>query len=81
MVRTRRDGDKFCRVNGKNKLLSDFLNEKKLLKSQKDKLLLLVKGDVVYAVLGLEVAEEVKIDENTKKIIYIVKENETYDER
>ena len=81
VVRTRRDGDKFCRVNGKNKLLSDFLNEKKLLKSQKDKLLLLVKGDVVYAVLGLEVAEEVKIDENTKKIIYIVKENETYDER
>ena len=44
-------------------------------------MLLLVKGDVVYAVLGLEVAEEVKIDENTKKIIYIVKENETYDER
>ncbi len=81
VVRTRRDGDKFCRVNGKNKLLSDFLNEKKLLKSQKDKLLLLVKGDVVYAVLGLEIAEEVKIDENTKKIIYIVKENETYDER
>lgn len=81
VVRTRKDGDKFCRVNGKNKLLSDFLNEKKLLKSQKDKLLLLAKGDVVYAVLGLEIAEEVKIDENTKKIIYIVKENETYDER
>ncbi len=81
VVRTRKDGDKFCRVNGKNKLLSDFLNEKKLLKSQKDKLLLLAKGDVVYAVLGVEVAEEVRIDENTKKIIYIVKENETYDER
>ncbi|MGN1042654.1 MAG: tRNA lysidine(34) synthetase TilS [Christensenellales bacterium] len=74
VIRTRRDGDKFCRVNGKNKLLSDFLNEKKLLSTEKDGLLLLASGSTVYAVLGVETAEEAKIDENTEKILHIVKE-------
>lgn len=74
VIRTRRDGDKFCRVNGKNKLLSDFLNEKKLLSTEKDGLLLLASGSTVYAVLGVEIAEDAKIDENTKKILHIVKE-------
>lgn len=75
VVRKRADGDKFHRVNGKNKLLSDFLNEKKLLKQEKDSLLVLAKGHTVFAILGLEVAEEGKIDENTKVILYTVKED------
>lgn len=78
VVRKRADGDKFHRVNGKNKLLSDFLNERKLLKQEKDSLLVLAKGNTVFVVLGLEVAEEGKIDEDTKVILYTVKED-TYD--
>ena len=77
VVRTRRDGDKFWRVNGKNKLLSDFLNEKKLTKRQKDNLLVLAKEDVVYAILGLETAEQAKAD---KDYLIIIKEKMTYDE-
>jgi len=74
VVRRRKDGDRFRRVNGKSKLLSDFLNEKKLLKSEKDSVLVLAKGNVIYAVLGTEVAEEAKVDENTKNIYYVIKE-------
>ncbi len=74
VVRTRQDGDKFHRVNGKNKLLSDFLNEKKLVKQEKDSLLVLAKGSEVFVILGLEVGEGAKIDENTKKILLTVKE-------
>ena len=60
VVRERKDGDVFTKVNGKKKLLSDYLNEKKLLKHQKDALLVLAKGNVVYAVLGLDTADEAK---------------------
>ena len=64
VVRERRDGDVFTKVNGKRKLLSDYLNEKKLVKHQKDALLVLAKGNVVYAVLGLETADEAKAEQN-----------------
>ena len=71
VVRERRDGDVFTKVNGRKKLLSDYLNEKKLLKHQKDALLVLAKGNVVYAVLGLDVADEAKAEE---KYLWIKKE-------
>lgn len=74
ILRTRRDGDTFHRVNGKKKLLSDFLNEKKLTDTEKNACIVLANGSVIYAILGIEVAEEVKIDENTDKIIKITKE-------
>ena len=78
VVRTREDGDKFCRVNGKNKLLSDFLNEKKLTKYEKDSLLVLAKKNVIYAILGLETAEQAKAE---NEYLHILKEKVTYDER
>ena len=74
VIRTRRDGDKFCRVNGKNKLLSDFLNEKKLNKNEKESVLVLAKGDVVYAILGVETAEQAKAED---RYLTIIKERET----
>ena len=37
----------------------------------RDKLLLIAKDNIVYAVLGVEIADEVKIDENTKNIYLI----------
>lgn len=74
LIRSRRDGDYFHRVNGKNKLLSDFLNEKKLTKTEKDALLVLAEGSTVYAILGLEVAEQAKIDNDATTIINIIKE-------
>ncbi len=74
VVRTRLDGDTFRRVHGKNKLLSDFLNEKKLNAFQKEKILVLAQGSTVYAVLGIETAESVKVAENG--VFLIVKKEE-----
>ena len=68
VIRTRKDGDKFRSVNGRGKLLSDYLNEKKLPKHQKDALLVMAKGEVVYAILGLDVAEEAKAEKNYLRI-------------
>ena len=69
VIRTRRDGDVFKRVNGKTKLLSDFLNDKKLTKIQKDKLLVIAKDNTVFAILGLETADSVKVQNLEKNII------------
>lgn len=73
IVRERLPGDLFRRVNGKKKLLSDFLNEKKLTKIEKDAILVLAKGRTVYAVLGLETAEEAKVSDGDR-ILHIIKE-------
>ena len=69
VIRTRKDGDVFKRVNGKTKLLSDFLNDKKLTKIQKDKLLVIAKENTVFAILGLETADSVKVQNLEKNII------------
>lgn len=74
VIRQRKNGDEFKRVNGKTKLLSDFLNERKLPKPEKDALLVLAEGSTVFAVLGIETADAVKIDNDTKRIIYIIRE-------
>lgn len=74
LIRTRLTGDKFKRVNGRTKLLSDYLNGIKMSVLEKRRLLLLAKNNIVYAVLGVETSDLVKVDENTKSIIHIIKE-------
>jgi len=73
VIRTRLDGDTFKSVNGRTKLLSDYLNAKKLNAFEKAATLVLACGLTVYAVLGLEVADAVKVDEKTKTITEITK--------
>lgn len=74
-IRTRKDGDVFKKVNGKTKLLSDFLNEKKLPIYQKNRILVLAKDNEIFAVLGIETADSVKVENLQKdKIIHIIKE-------
>ena len=62
VIRRRNTGDTFRRVNGKNKQLGDFLNEKKLNAFEKEKLLVLACESTVLAVLGLETADAVKAE-------------------
>lgn len=76
LVRRRRNGDEFRRANGRAKLLSDFLNEKKLARSEKDALLTIAKGSIVYAALGLEIGDVVKITPETTKMYRIKKEKD-----
>ncbi|MFA6867284.1 MAG: tRNA lysidine(34) synthetase TilS [Clostridia bacterium] len=74
VVRTRLEGDKFKRVNGHSKLLSDYLNSIKMNVLEKRRLLLLASGSEIYAILGVETNDKVKVDDNTKTIIHIIKE-------
>ena len=70
-VRTREAGDEFRRCGGKNKSLSDYLTDLKIPKNMRDNLLVIACGKRVYAVLGVDIAEEVKIDENTVRMVKI----------
>lgn len=74
VIRSRLCGDVFKRVNGKTKLLSDFLGEQKLPSTEKEKILVLADRQTILAVLGYETSDLIKIDNTTKKIIHIIKE-------
>ena len=74
VIRTKKDGDTFKTVNGKTKNLSDFLCEKKIPLTKRENLLVIAVESVVYAVLGVAIAEQIKIDETTKNVAKITKE-------
>jgi tRNA(Ile)-lysidine synthase len=71
VVRTRRTGDVFRRYKGAEKSLSDYLTDQKLPQTERDRLLVLACGSRIYAVLGHEIAEQAKIDKNTKNILIV----------
>jgi tRNA(Ile)-lysidine synthase len=73
LVRTRREGDIFKACNGRTKLLSDYLQQKNIPLRVRNSLLLLAKEQTIYAVLGTEISDLIKIDENTKNIYEIKK--------
>lgn len=76
VVRTRKEGDKFKRYGGGTKSLSDYLTDVKMPLYMRDKLLLIAKDSTVYAVLGVEISDELKIDETTTKK-YLINIGET----
>lgn len=65
VVRTRKEGDKFKRYGGGTKNLGDYLTDIKIPLYMRDKLLLIAKDSTIYAVLGVEISDEIKIDETT----------------
>ncbi len=71
VVRTREEGDRFRRCGGREKKLSDYLTDIKIPRYMRDKLLLIACGQKVYAILGVEISDEVKITESTQKIYKI----------
>lgn len=76
VVRTRYAGDVFCRCGGKQKSLSDYFIDEKVPARVRSERLLLASGNRVLAVLGQEVSEEIKIDENTRRIYRVICTNE-----
>ncbi len=74
VIRTRQDGDTFKRCGGRTKKLNDFLTDTKMPVSERDKLLVIAQEGEVLAVMGVEIADKIKIDKNTKEIIKIIKE-------
>ncbi len=70
--RFRQEGDKIERFGGGKKSLKKFFNEEKIPPKEREYLPLIAEREKkVYAVCGVEIAESVKVDENTKNCIYI----------
>ena len=74
VFRFRKEGDTFEKYGGGTKRLKKFLNEKKIAMEERDFLPLLAQadGNRVYAVCGVEIAEQIKVDENTKTKRYLI---------
>ena len=70
-IRNRKDGDIFKRYKGSTKNLGDYLTDIKVPKRNRDNLVVLAKGSVVYALPQYEIADLIKIDESTKNIAYM----------
>jgi len=68
-VRFRKNGDKFTKFGGKTKKLNDFFNEKGVPPRLRDSVPLLVKDSRILAVVGYEIADEVKVTKDTKRFV------------
>ena len=73
VFRFREEGDEIRRFGGGLKSLKKFFNEKKIPVEEREYLPLIAEADgkTVYAVCGVEIAEEVKITEKTQNALYI----------
>ena len=67
--RFRRSGDVFKRYKGGTKSLGDYLTDVKVPVRLRDELVVLAKDNEVFAIVGVEISDKAKIDENTKTII------------
>ncbi len=68
-LRTRKPGDTFKKFGGGSKSLGDYFTDIKLPLRTRDKIILLVNGKEVLAILGIAISETVKVDKTTKRII------------
>lgn len=65
VIRFRKKGDKFTKFGGGTKSLSDYLTDKKVPQSLRDKLPLVCDGSEVLIVGGVEISDKIKVDEST----------------
>ncbi len=71
--RFRREGDEMTVFGGGTKSLKKLFNEKKIPPKERGYLPLIAEeSGRVYAVCGVEISDSVKVDENTKNLLYIV---------
>lgn len=73
LFRFRQDGDFIQRFGGGKKTLKKFFNEEKIPVDEREWLPLLAQADgkEVFAVCGVEISEKIKVDDSTKKVLYI----------
>ena len=62
-------GDKFTKFGGGTKSLKSYLTDIKMNPTDKDGLVVLASGKDVLVIPSVEIAETVKVDNNTKKMI------------
>ena len=70
--RFRKDGDVFCKFGGARKTLKKYYNEEKIPINERASLPIIASSDGdVYVVCGYEIAQDVKVTEDTKNQAYI----------
>ena len=73
VIRTRKDGDVFTKFGGGTKSLGDYLTDKKIPLKERESLALVASKNDVLAIFGVAISNTVKIDDNTKNIIQLIK--------
>lgn len=75
VIRQRREGDTFRKYGGGKKTLKRYLIDKKIPKENRDMPIVASEnGDTVYAVFGVEIADGVKVEKESKKVVYLTVE-------
>lgn len=68
VIRNRRAGDRFTKFGGGSKSLSDYLTDKKVPQSLRDKLVLVCFENEVLIIGGVEISEKVKLTERSSAV-------------
>ncbi|MCM1306864.1 MAG: tRNA lysidine(34) synthetase TilS [Bacteroides sp.] len=68
VIRARQDGDYIRKFGGGTKSLGDFLTDKKIPLRLRDGLKVIAKDNKIYAVFGVDVSADAKIDESTVRV-------------
>lgn len=73
VFRFRRDGDAIKRFGGGRKTLKKFFNEEKIPVTEREWLPLVAQadGNEVFIACGVEISEKIKVDDSTKKVLFI----------
>lgn len=66
VFRTRQTGDIFTKFGGGTKPLKEYLIDKKIRQRQRDKLIVVADGHNILVVVGVEIADSVKTDEQSQ---------------
>ena len=69
--RFRKDGDRITKFGGGTKTLKKFFNEEKIAVEEREYIPLIAKEGEVLAVCGVEIADSVKVQDDTKTAAYI----------
>ena len=67
IFRVRKEGDTICKFGGGTRKLKSYLNDKKVPVRIRDSLPVLAKDSEVFAVVGVDIGEKIKVDKDTKR--------------
>src|SRR5574344_734025 len=70
--RHRENGDIFAKFGSGEKKLKEYMIDKKIPNSEREEIPVLASGKEIFCVLGYEISDKVKVDENTK-MAYVIK--------
>lgn len=72
VIRRRREGDRFTKFGGGTKSLSDYLTDKKVPQSVRDKLVLVCFENEVLIIGGVEISDKVKVTDKSSAVCEFV---------